>query len=56
MAGLDEMHIYSKEARLYEFFEFDLFDNIEKTRTYISKLIKKLTVQFRKTKQDAVTS
>lgn len=38
MSGLEEMHRYSKDARLYEFFEFDPFDTIEKTRAYIEKL------------------
>ena len=44
MAGLEEMHRYSKDVRLYEFFEFDPFDTIEKTRTYIEKLEQRMTV------------
>jgi RimJ/RimL family protein N-acetyltransferase/acyl carrier protein len=38
MAGLKEMHHYSKDERLYEFFEFEPFDTIEKTQAYIEKL------------------
>lgn len=38
MAGLEEMHRYSKDPRLYEFFEFDPFDTIDKTRAYVEKL------------------
>jgi RimJ/RimL family protein N-acetyltransferase/acyl carrier protein len=38
IAGLEEMHRYSQDARLYEFFEFDRFDTIEKTKSYIEKL------------------
>ncbi len=38
MAGLNEMHRYSKDFRLYEYFEFDPFDTIEKTKDYIEKL------------------
>jgi len=38
MAGLEEMNRYSRDARLYEFFEFDRFDTIEKTKAYIEKL------------------
>jgi [ribosomal protein S5]-alanine N-acetyltransferase len=38
MSGLEEMHRYSKDPRLYEYFEFDPFDSIEKTRAYIQKL------------------
>jgi RimJ/RimL family protein N-acetyltransferase len=42
MSGLEEMHRYSTDERLYEFFEFDPFDNIEKTRAYIDKLQKRM--------------
>lgn len=38
MSGLEEMHHYSKDPRLYEYFEFDPFDTIEKTKAYIEKL------------------
>lgn len=38
ISGLEEMHRYSKDARLYEFFEFDPFDTIEKTQAYIERL------------------
>jgi ribosomal-protein-alanine N-acetyltransferase len=42
MSGLEEMHRYSQDARLYEFFEFDPFDTIEKTRAYIEKINQKM--------------
>lgn len=38
MAGLTEMHRYSKDERLYEFFEYGPFYTIEKTQAYIEKL------------------
>ena len=38
MAGLEEMHRYSKNPRLYEFMEYEPFDTIEKTKAYIEKL------------------
>jgi ribosomal-protein-alanine N-acetyltransferase len=38
ISGLEEMHRYSKDARLYDFFEFDPFDTIDKTAKYIEKL------------------
>ncbi len=38
MSGLEEMHRYSSDERLYEFFEFSPFDTIEKTKAYIEKL------------------
>jgi ribosomal-protein-alanine N-acetyltransferase len=38
MAGLDEMHRYSKNERLYEHLEFKPFQSIEDTRVYIEKL------------------
>ena len=38
MDGLEEMHEYSKDKRLYEFLEFEPFKNIEDTRNYIEKL------------------
>lgn len=43
MSGLEEMHRYSKDPRLYEFFEFDPFDTIEKTRAYIEKLEQRMS-------------
>lgn len=42
MAGLEEMHRYSKNARLYEFLEMAPFDNIDKTRSYLEKLEKRM--------------
>jgi ribosomal-protein-alanine N-acetyltransferase len=38
MSGLEEMHRYSTNERLYEYFEFEPFDTIDKTRAYIEKL------------------
>ena len=43
MSGLEEMHRYSSDERLYEFFEFDPFDSIEKTKTYIEKLQERMS-------------
>jgi ribosomal-protein-alanine N-acetyltransferase len=42
MSGLEEMHSYSRDERLYEFFEFDPFDAIEKTKAYIDKLLQRM--------------
>jgi [ribosomal protein S5]-alanine N-acetyltransferase len=39
MSGLKEMHEYSIDKRLYEFFEFEPFKTINDTREYINKLI-----------------
>ena len=41
MSGLEEMHHYSIDKRLYEFFEFKPFEIIEDTRDYINKLLNK---------------
>ena len=43
LAGLEEMHRYSVDERLYEFFEFDPFDTVEKTKTYIEKLLQRMS-------------
>jgi acyl carrier protein len=43
IAGLEEMHRYSTDERFYEFFEFDRFDTIEKTKTYIEKLLQRMS-------------
>ena len=43
MSGLKEMHRYSTDERLYEFFEFDPFDSVEKTKTYIEKLLQRMS-------------
>ena len=42
MAGLEEMHRYSKDSRLYEYFEFEPFREIEETKAYIQKLFKRM--------------
>lgn len=39
MAGLDEMHRYSIDERLYEFLEFGAFKTIDETRAYLERLI-----------------
>ncbi len=44
MAGLEEMHAYSTDVRLYEYFEFAPFENIERTRAYIEKLRERMGV------------
>ena len=43
MDGLDEMHQYSKDERLYEFFEFDPFKKIDDTKAYIEKLLNRMS-------------
>jgi len=42
MTGLEEMHRYSSDKRLYEFFEFEPFDSIDKTKEYIEKLLQRM--------------
>ncbi len=42
MAGLEEMHRYSVDERLYQFFEFDPFDSVVKTKEYIEKLLDRM--------------
>jgi RimJ/RimL family protein N-acetyltransferase/acyl carrier protein len=42
ITGLEEMHRYSVDERLYEFFEFDPFDSVAKTKAYIEKLIERM--------------
>lgn len=39
MEGLDEMHNYSTDLRLYEFLEFEPFQDKNKTEAYLKKLI-----------------
>ena len=41
MSGLEEMHKYSIDERLYEFFEFKPFETINDTKNYINKLLNK---------------
>lgn len=45
MSGLGEMHLYSKDHRLYEFFEFSPFETIEQTQKYIEKLQQRMEDQ-----------
>ena len=44
--GLEEMHQYSKDERLYEFFEFEPFKQISETKEYIQKLLQRMSGQF----------
>jgi len=39
MEGLEEMHAYSTDERLYEYFEYDPFITIDDTKQYLQKLI-----------------
>ena len=43
---LDEIHRYSQDVRLYEFFEFDVFNSIEHTKSYIQKLEQRMGGDF----------
>jgi ribosomal-protein-alanine N-acetyltransferase len=43
--GLDEMHRYSKDARLYEYFEFDPFTEMDQTRKYLEKLLSRISFE-----------
>ncbi len=43
MDGLSEMHKYSIDERLYEFFEFDVFTDISETKDYINKLLLRMS-------------
>ena len=42
MDGLDEMHHYSIDERLYEFFEFAPFKELDDTKAYIEKALKRM--------------
>jgi RimJ/RimL family protein N-acetyltransferase/acyl carrier protein len=43
MEGLEEMHKYSINEKLYEFFEFDAFKHQSETARYIEKLLKRMS-------------
>jgi [ribosomal protein S5]-alanine N-acetyltransferase len=43
MEGLEEMHKYSTNEKLYEFFEFDAFKHQSETARYIEKLLKRMS-------------
>ena len=47
--GLEEMHAYSIDERLYEFFEFPAFKDITDTAEYINKLLGRMDVSFGET-------
>jgi len=42
MSGLEEMHKYSTDKRLYEFFEFEPFKTVSDTKKYIFKLLERM--------------
>lgn len=42
MNGLEEMHDYSIDERLYQFLEFDAFVTIDETKDYINKLLSRI--------------
>ena len=44
MSGLEEMHAYSIDERLYEFFEFKPFQTIGETENYIKKLLNRMSI------------
>jgi len=43
MDGLEEMHRYSSDPRLYEFFEYGVFSDISETKMYITKLLNRMS-------------
>jgi RimJ/RimL family protein N-acetyltransferase/acyl carrier protein len=43
MEGLEEMHQYSINEKLYEFFEFDAFKHQSETARYIEKLLQRMS-------------
>lgn len=42
-SGLEEMHRYSTNEKLYEFFEFAPFKNIDQTKEYLEKLLQRMS-------------
>lgn len=42
MDGLDDMHEYSKDSRLYKYFEFEPFKDINETKNYLQKLMDRI--------------
>jgi len=45
MDGLDEMHEYSKDKRLYKHFEFEPFKTVDQTKQYLQKLLDRIGVE-----------
>jgi len=43
MDGLEEMHKYSTNEKLYEFFEYDTFNSISETRELINKFLNRMS-------------
>ncbi len=44
-SSLQEFHNYSVKEEIYEFFEFDIFKNIEDTARYFNKMKKRMNVE-----------
>jgi len=43
--SLEEMHRYSVDSRLYEYFEFEPFVSLEDTKSYMQKLIVRMSIE-----------
>ncbi len=43
ISGLEEMHRYSTDSRLYDYFEFDAFTSMDQTRSYLEKLLNRMS-------------
>ena len=43
LVALEEMHNYSTDQRLYDYFEFNAFNNINETKSYMKKLIDRMS-------------
>lgn len=43
--SLEEMHRYSVDSRLYEYFEFEPFVSLEDTKSYMQKLIARMSIE-----------
>ena len=43
MDSLEEMHSYSLKEQFYEYFEFAPFQDIKETKSYIEKLLDRMT-------------
>lgn len=45
MDGLKDMHEYSKDRRLYKYFEFEPSNSVDETKNYLQKLIDRIGVE-----------
>ena len=43
LLALEEMHNYSTNQRLYDYFEYNAFSSIEETQSYMEKLIDRMS-------------